>query len=160
MAWGAAWRRGHRSQVVRFLERGFLVGGRTSCARPVAAEGPRCGFCRGWRDWGGSESRGACSFACGYPECLAAAPLPQHPPRGLSASPSLKEPAVALVGQGCARQGAVGSDPGTCLWVGCPPIGPLTPPPSPSLTYPFLPALTRPHPPSCFLSPTPSPPTR
>ena len=52
MAWGAAWRRGHRSQAVRFLERDFLVGWGTSCARPVAAEGPRCGFCRGWRDWG------------------------------------------------------------------------------------------------------------
>lgn len=34
------------------LEWDFLVGGWISCATPVVAEGPRCGFCRELRVWG------------------------------------------------------------------------------------------------------------
>lgn len=64
---------------LKLLEWDFLVGG-ISCATPVVAEGPRCGFCRELRVWGGCEPQGTCLGACGYPECLGAGPLPWDKP--------------------------------------------------------------------------------
>lgn len=80
----------------------------------LATEEPRCPACGRER---GSQSRGTCSVACGYPECLATAPAETQGARGGLGG-----------GAGCEaghEAGHVGSRPGAS------PVLPAPWPPSP-----------------------------
>lgn len=100
------------------LEWDFLVGGGgISCATPVVAEGPRCGFCRELRVWGAVSHRAPAWVHVVTQNAWGQALVPGTNLTvglGLRASLGLQAPALALVWQGCcARQGTMGSDPGT-----------------------------------------------